>query len=272
MRDAAAAISAVGAQSTADMARLGQLYAGTMTVTGNLKFDLRPDEQQLAQGRRLRDRLRARFATPMGDRPIWLFASTREGEERLLLAALRAHGGESAAMAAPLLLFVPRHPQRFEEVADLLLASGRTVLRRAQWEALAALPQAAAESLPPVLLGDSMGEMALYFAMADVALIGGSLLPMGGQNLIEACACACPVVLGPHMFNFAQAAADAISAGAACSVADPAQALAAMARISAQAQERARMSEAALTFATNHRGATARTRELIDRLLAERGL
>jgi 3-deoxy-D-manno-octulosonic-acid transferase len=276
MRGAAAGIGAVGAQSAADLARLGQLYGGPMVLTGNLKFDLRPDEELLARGRQLRLRLRAHFAAASGERPIWLFASTREGEERLLLNALlardRAQAAAGAGAVAPLLLFVPRHPQRFDEVAELLRADGRSVLRRAQWDELpAAAPgQSNLSPLPPVLLGDTMGEMALYYAMADAALIGGSLMPLGGQNLIEACACACPVVLGPHMFNFAQAAADALAAGAACAAPDSGQALEALARISTQAAVRARMAEAAVAFATTHRGATQRTGDLIERLLAER--
>ncbi len=266
MRAAAAGIGAVGAQSSADATRLSQLYAGPITVTGNLKFDQRPDPQMLAQGRDLRSQLQARFGPDSGERPIWLFASTREGEERLLLAALQQRDRASAETAAPLLLFVPRHPQRFDDVADLLRGTGATVVRRAQW----AMPTQTGPATP-VLLGDSMGEMALYYAMADVALIGGSLLPLGGQNLIEACACGCPVVLGPHMFNFAQAAADALASGAACSVADAPGALEAMARISSQASLRARMSAAAIEFAAMHRGATRRTADLIDELLLQAG-
>jgi 3-deoxy-D-manno-octulosonic-acid transferase len=127
MRGAAAAIRAVGAQSAADMARWDNCMPGPITVTGNLKFDLRPDEQLLARGRDLRTRLRACFAPASGERPIWLFASTREGEERLLLAALQLRDRTPAAATAPapLLLFVPRHPQRFEEVAELLRAAGQ---------------------------------------------------------------------------------------------------------------------------------------------------
>jgi len=112
-----------------------------------------------------------------------------------------------------------------------------------------------------------MGEMPLYYAMADVALIGGSLQPLGGQNLIEACACGCPVVLGPHMFNFAQAAEDALAAGAAQRVRDAPQALQAMQEICAQAARHQSMSAAALAFAGAHRGATERTLQLINEAL-----
>ena len=112
-----------------------------------------------------------------------------------------------------------------------------------------------------------MGEMPLYYAMADVALIGGSLQPLGGQNLIEACACGCPVVLGPHMFNFAQAADDALQAGAAQCVQDAPSALEAMQQICVQESRRQSMAQAALAFAGAHRGATERTVQLIDEVL-----
>ncbi|HXY05902.1 MAG TPA: lipid IV(A) 3-deoxy-D-manno-octulosonic acid transferase [Burkholderiaceae bacterium] len=273
IRNAAACVQRVGAQSAADAARIAQVFEGPVQVTGNLKFDLVPDPEQLEQGRRLRARLRAR----LGNRPLWMFASTREGEERQILAALQTAPPATFARPcaqSPLLLFVPRHPQRFAEVAGLLQAAGATVLRRAQWEStLGALGDArsdepASEPLArTVLLGDSMGEMPLFYAMADVALIGGSLQPLGGQNLIEACACGCPVVLGPHMFNFAQAADDALQAGAAQCVQDAPSALEAMQQICVQESRRQSMAQAALAFAGAHRGATERTVQLIDEVL-----
>jgi 3-deoxy-D-manno-octulosonic-acid transferase len=116
-----------------------------------------------------------------------------------------------------------------------------------------------------VLLGDTMGEMALYYAASDVALIGGSLLPFGAQNLIEACAVGTPVVLGSSVYNFEQAARDALAAGAAVQVQDATAALDAMARIGTDAPRRAAMASAAASFAQAHRGATART---VARLLA----
>ena len=264
MGPAAACLSSVGAQTVADRARLARVYRGPIRVTGNIKFDLVPDAQLLAAGRQLRDRLRAHY----GERPVWLFASTREGEEALIVAALRLwHGAQGGTRAAaPLLLMVPRHPQRFDEVAHLLQEAGHTVLRRARWEATLAAPGLPGAALP-VLLGDSIGEMPLYYAMADIALIGGSLLPLGGQNLIEACACGCPVLVGPHMFNFAQAALDAREAGAARAVATAHEAFQAMASISTDAAVRAGMAQAALAFCALHRGASARTLALVDQLL-----
>jgi 3-deoxy-D-manno-octulosonic-acid transferase len=258
MRRAAGALAAVGAQTAQDAARIAQLYAGPLHVTGNGKFDMAPDAAQIAQGRELRRRLLA----ALGERPLWLFASTRDGEEALILAALAR--AADRAQPAPLLLFVPRHPQRFDTVAALLREHGPAVLRRSQWGEL----PAAAIGAPPILLGDSMGEMAMYYAMADAALIGGSLLPLGGQNLIEACACGCPVVLGPHMFNFAAAAADALAAGAARSAADAAEALQCLRAITGDPALRLAMANAGRQFAEAHRGATARTVALIEQVLA----
>jgi len=256
MRPAAAALSVVAAQTAADQARWSRLYDGPIRVTGNLKFDAAPADGLRQAGRAWRDRL--------GARSVWMFASTREGEERALVDALEAaaDGGAPAQRAGasdPALLFVPRHPQRFDEVARLLSALG-PVVRRAQFA-----------SMPPdsrVLLGDSMGEMPAYYAMADLALIGGSLAPLGGQNLIEACACGCPILFGPHMFNFSQAAADALHGGAALQVSDAAQAVKAMLELQADTVRRKTMSQAAVAFAQAHRGATDRTVELIDRVLA----
>jgi len=269
LRGAVACVSRVGAQSDADLARIARLYAGPSSVTGNVKFDLVPDAAQLAQGVALRARLRAAW----GERPVLLFASTREGEERLIVEALRR---AAPAAPAPVLLVVPRHPQRFDEVARALEETGRPVLRRARFDAAAggpapARPSGAAPSDGIVfLLGDSMGEMPLYYGMADVALIGGSVLPLGGQNLIEACACGCPVLLGPHMFNFAQAADDALAGGAARRVADTDEALRCMRELVADGPARAAMRAAALAFASAHRGATARTVALIEEAMAQR--
>jgi len=255
MRPAAAALTAVAAQSGADQARWRQLYQGPIEVTGNLKFDSAPPSAQVEAGRGLRARL--------GGRTVWMFASTREGEERAIVDALTAALPPPLNAAPPVLLFVPRHPQRFDEVARQLEALGAPVVRRAGFS-----------SMPVdscVLLGDSMGEMATYYAMADAALIGGSLAPLGGQNLIEACACGCPVIFGPHMFNFAQSAADALACGAALQVRDAREAVQALLELRADSQRRRRMSEAAVAFAQAHRGATDRTVELIDRVLGGDG-
>ena len=136
-----------------------------------------------------------------------LAASTREGEEAALLSAWNLMRQQQPATDSrhprPLLLIVPRHPQRFDDVAALIAASGLTAMRRSTW-ADAPPPEAAQAD---VWLGDSIGEMATYYSCAQVALLGGSFEPLGGQNLIEAAACGCPVLMGPHTYNFADAAA-----------------------------------------------------------------
>lgn len=250
MRPAAAALAAVAAQTEADRARWSRLYGGPIQVTGNLKFDAAPPAELLEAGRAWRRRL--------GGRSVWLFASTREGEERAIVDALTVAFPNGAPDAV--LLFVPRHPQRFDEVARLLPALGSPLVRREHFASLSGQSR--------VLLGDSMGEMPMYYAMSDVALIGGSLFPLGGQNLIEACACGCPVLFGPHMFNFSQAAADAVRCGAALQVDDAAAAVKAMLALRADSLRRDNMAQAALAFARSQGGAADRTVELLERLLA----
>ncbi len=261
IRAAARSIVAVGAQTSIDAERISRLYGGTIRVTGNVKFDVQPDRVLVEAGRRMRAELLERLGLSANGR-VWLFASTREGEERLLLDALvRAN----LPQPAPLLAFVPRHPQRFDEVARLLAQASLRVLRRSQWGEIAPAAQGAGGL--PLLLGDSMGEMPFYYGLADVAFIGGSLLPLGGQNLIEACACGCPVVTGPHMFNFSQAASDALAAGAALGAADADDALRRMADVCASNDARESMARAAMRFAQAHAGASARTVELIEEVL-----
>ena len=252
IRAAAQAFTRVAAQSEADRARIAQIYKGPVEVLGNLKFDLAPPAELVDKGRAMRDAL--------GPRPVWLFASSRDGEEALVLDAFKSMRKEFGS--DPIVLIVPRHPQRFDEVARLIEARGFACERRS----------AGALKSPPangaIVLGDSMGEMAMYYAAADLALMGGSLLPFGAQNLIEACAVGTPVVLGPSTFNFMQAARDALDAGAAVQVENAAQALLTFDQLSRDPARRATMADAARTFASAHRGATARTVALIRDVLA----
>ena len=165
-----------------------------------------------------------------------------------------------------LLILVPRHPQRFEEIATLLERSGVPFVRRSRWvEDAHGAPRVPAHI--QVVLGDSMGEMAAYYAAADLAFIGGSLLPLGGQNLIEACAIGTPVLVGPHTFNFTQATADAIAAGAALRVADAVELATRLRELLHDRARRCAMSGAAAAFAARHRGATARTVAVLIALL-----
>lgn len=274
-RQALHCLTAIGAQSTDDAARLTALGAqgaqGTQAsvVTGNLKFDSTPPPAQLALGEAFRARI--------GPRPVWLAASTREGEEALILAAWKkalakkVGDGETAvvptnkaisvAMDAatsldePLLILVPRHPQRFDEVMQFAIQQGFTVQKRSEDAPIAATTQ--------VLLGDSMGEMFAWYAAADLAFIGGSLKDYGCQNLIEACAVGTPVLFGPSTFNFAEAAREALACGAAHSIADADDLAHQVMRLLADGETRRRMSAAGRAFAERHRGATARTLDLI---------
>jgi 3-deoxy-D-manno-octulosonic-acid transferase len=204
----------------------------------------------------------------IGSRPVWVAASTREGEEALVLQAFAALNVEDA-----LLILVPRHPQRFNEVASLVQRAGLRLMRRSKWTPAGAA--ASGQTIDPlprdvtVLLGDSMGELGAYYAASDLAFIGGSLLPLGGQNLIEACAVGVPVLIGPHVFNFTQATADAVAAGAAVQVQDPADLARVLGELFEDRSRRIAMCGAASAFAARHRGATARTVDVLTTLLPQ---
>jgi 3-deoxy-D-manno-octulosonic-acid transferase len=238
VRPAFASLAAVCAQSEEDAGRLRALDARRVEVAGNLKFDSAPDAAKRGEGKAWRERL---------GRPVLLLASTREGEEQSLLRALPEWDGKL------LVLVVPRHPRRFEEVAPLAQS------RRSR------------NPLPApgdrVHLGDTMGEMDYYYAAADVAVIGGSFVPRGGQNLIEACAAGVPVVFGPSMFNFAEASRLALEAGAAVRAEDAASAIVAALGLLADPGARARMGAAGRALCDAHRGATRRHVEVCAELL-----
>ena len=232
------------AQTREDAQRIQALGAAQVEVLGNLKFDMRPEPHLLQLG--------AEWKAAVA-RPVLLLASTREqdgqSEEDLLLRALPA-----ALARRALLVWVPRHPQRFDAVAQMLAEKGGAVRRRSAGAPTADMA---------VWLGDSLGEMAAYYAMADAAFIGGSLLPLGGQNLIEACAGGCPVVLGPSQFNFAAAAQGALDAGAARQAADAVQVWAELSQWLDQPASREAAARAALAFAAAHQGAAERQADWI---------
>lgn len=209
------------AQSPEDGHRLQQLGATVQGVLGNLKFDVQPQPDALALAQVWRQRWH-RQGAPC---PVVMLASSREGEETLWLQALMANAARLAEFKAAgvVWLLVPRHPQRFEEVHDLVAAQGLSVVRRSNWDEGQPLPVYADKV--QVWLGNSMGEMPVYFQCADMALLGGSFMPLGGQNLIEAAAFGCPVIMGPHTFNFAEAAQNAQKVGAAVRVSDVDRAL-----------------------------------------------
>jgi 3-deoxy-D-manno-octulosonic-acid transferase len=241
LHPAGQALAMALAQSEADARRLRTLGVARVEVCGNLKYDLKPDAEQLALGHAWRARLQ---------RPIVVAASTREGEEVELLDAWL-----SWPAPRPLLLVVPRHPQRFDEVAGLVASRGLSLSRRSQWgQAGPTADDAAAD----VWLGDTLGEMALYYGLGDLGLQGGSFKPFGAHNFIEAAACGCPMLLGPSVFNFAEAAKLALDAGAAWQVADWTEALQRAQALLADTPALQRAAGAGDALAAEHRGAAAR--------------
>lgn len=228
-------LALIAAQTDDDAQRLASLCGRSVSTMGNLKFDIVPPTALLALG----DHLRSLF----GERPIFLAASTREGEETLLLQALKQSTHNNV-----LIVIVPRHPQRFNEVAELILQHGFHMQRRSENVAIAANTQ--------IVLGDSMGEMFAYYSACDIAFIGGSLLPFGAQNLIEACAVGKPVLIGPHTYNFAQATELAVACGAAIQVNDSDELIVNMNALLADGPRSQAMAHAGLQFVSENQGAT----------------
>jgi 3-deoxy-D-manno-octulosonic-acid transferase len=262
-------LTEVLAQTQDDAERLVRagVPSGRVRVAGNLKFDMAVSDLLLQRGRSWRQALA---------RPVLMLASSREGEERQLLDAWlpvrqamlqRAH-----APAAPLLVIVPRHPQRFDEIADLVRSTGLSLARRSS---LDIGPSDLAWPSPQVdvLLGDSLGEMALYYALSDLAWLGGSFGGTGGQNLIEAAACACPLILGPSTYNFAQAAEQALAAGVAWREPDMPAAMRRAVDLLDDREALAAAASAGQRFTRAHQGAAGRMAEVIaSRLRAPRQL
>ncbi len=243
-------LSAIAAQTEADADRLTTLGANNVSVMGNLKFDIEPPPAMLELGKKLH--------TQFGEsRKIFLAASTRAGEEALLLNAL-----QQADIQHLLTVIVPRHPQRFDEVAALLAQRGIRFQRRSEDQPISPDTQ--------VVLGDSMGEMFAYYTACDLAFIGGSLLPFGGQNLIEACAVGKPVLIGPHTYNFAQASENAVENGAAMRVRDTTELAQTLQNLLAHPEQMAAIGNAGLRFVSAHRGATGQALLYISRFLGRR--
>ncbi len=239
MRPAFATFAAVLAQSEADARRLVQRGARSeaVTVAGSLKFDVPVNEAAREKAAAFKD---ARSL------PILLIASTREGEEAMFAPLLKTFAGRAVV------LLVPRHPQRFDDVAALLQAAGVAFVRRSAFTDPLAIPPEA-----DVILGDSMGEMAFYCAAADVTLMGGSFGGTGCQNLIEPAAAGSPVVLGPSLYNFQKIADDAAAMGAAVKTAGAEEGVREALALLTNAAERQRRHEAALAFARRYTGAAA---------------
>ena len=263
-RNALEELTAVAAQTADDAARLICLGTKKASVMGNLKFDIKPPSAMLELGKQLR----TQFGTT---RKIFLAASTREGEEILLLDALQNfHIGDF------LLVIVPRHPHRFTTVANLLEQRRIPFQRRSEMKQ-AGKPYSSGLQYPQyqgipaeiqVVLGDSMNEMFAYYAAADLAFIGGSLLPYGGQNLIEACAVGTPVLVGPHMYNFDEATRLAVSAGAAIQVSDVAGLVSETQRLFHDNDRLDGMRHQCIEFVESNRGATEISLQLVKQHLA----
>ena len=250
-------LSAIAAQTKQDANRLNILLGNTskVAVMGNLKFDVNPLADEGERGRYLRGLLGV-------TRPVFLAASTRDGEESLILEVIA-----SSEIDNLLTVIVPRHPQRFDEVAALLSKQNIPFCRRSEFSM-----GTVAGDIPncSVILGDSMGEMFTYYAAYDVAFIGGSLLPLGGQNLIEASAMGKPVLIGSHTFNFSDATESAVQAGAAIRVNNPQELAEKLSALMNDAEARKVMSDAALTFSKSASGATHRLMDLIAKYLPSR--
>jgi 3-deoxy-D-manno-octulosonic-acid transferase len=246
-RPAYASLAAVWPQSAADADRFAKLGASVAGVFGNLKFDALVDEAKLAMGKNWRLKT---------GKPVVMFASSREGEELQLLQYLQKTATKVQW------LIVPRHPQRFADVETLITQHGFKVSKRSDW-----LEQPDITDENTIWLGDSLGDMALYYGLSELALLGGSFEPLGGQNLIEAAACACPVVMGPSVFNFSEAAALAVQAGAAFAVSSMPQAVDAACALVENAAYLDVARTAALQFANAHQGAAEKTAAAVVQLL-----
>lgn len=266
-RDTLAHCAAIAAQTEADAERFRAIGAepSRVHVLGNLKFDLEMPEALVRAGQALRQRWGAA-------RPVWIAASTHEGEEE---AALRAHRILLKRYPQAVLVLVPRHPQRFDGVARLVEKSGLRYARRSalalpapfQGErGKAAPPDAAAPALggAQVLLGDSMGELPMYLGAADIAFVGGSLVEVGGHNVLEPASLGLPVLFGPHMFNFEQARALLLESGAARQVPDMLGLEPALAALLQDAPAREAMGRAGREVLRANRGALQRLVGLIE--------
>ena len=241
----------IAAQSDADAQRFLSLGAAPerTRVTGNIKFDVELPPDLPVRGRELRDKL-------FGDRPVWIAASTHEGEEEIVLDAQQILLKDNPEL---LLVLVPRHPQRFQGVRETVSRHGLTVVARTDAEPCRASTQ--------VFLGDTMGELLLFYAASDVAFVGGSLVPIGGHNLLEPAALGLPLLSGPHVYNAQEIASMFVDRGA-CRLVQDAEGLAAeVSRLLSDEQTASRLGDAGRDILERNRGALARLLAMIEPLL-----
>jgi 3-deoxy-D-manno-octulosonic-acid transferase len=250
-RRAVRCASFVAAQSSSDYERLRQLGADAsrLAVVGNLKFDMAVPACARERG--------AAFRAAAGDaRPVWIAASTHEGEE---LAVLKAHAAVLRRFPDALLLIAPRHPERFKPVAAACRAYGFRTSTRSE--------EGGATPACQCFVIDSMGELIQFYAAADVAFVGGSLVPVGGHNLLEPAALARPAIVGPQTFNFEEVTEDLIAAGAVLRIADGDALGPTVVRLLSRDVERRSMGEAAHAVMERERGAVERTMTIVERVL-----
>ncbi|HYN79430.1 MAG TPA: 3-deoxy-D-manno-octulosonic acid transferase, partial [Lamprocystis sp. (in: g-proteobacteria)] len=253
-RETLAHFDLIAAQSAADAGRFRDLGADPdrVLVTGSIKFDLRLPASLLDQS----EAMRRDWVSAGQNRPVWVAASTHEGEDELMLAA---HRQVRECLPAALLVLVPRHPERFERVAGLVQRAGFTLVRRSS--RTACTPGTA------VFLGDSMGELPVFLAAADAAFIGGSLVPTGGHNPLEAAAVGVPVAIGPHVFNFAAITELLIAEGAAVQVTSAPALADTLCDWLSDATLRTRIGETGRRVVEENRGALPRLIDLIEERL-----
>tara|TARA_R100000306_G_C4379995_1_gene143771 strand:- start:1105 stop:2445 length:1341 start_codon:yes stop_codon:yes gene_type:complete len=270
MREAYQSLQVVYAQTLQDAQRLEQAGVQGVRVSGNFKFDVSLPQEYIKRGRAFAQALSRKMVT---------IASTREGEDELFIQAIQKQIGRAQSQGVLLeeqVLFclVPRHPQRFDEVAKKLESAGLSYMRRSAFvqtgEMSAVNARMITQGRQLVLLGDSIGEMPRYYAASHVAIIAGSFLPFGGQNLIEACATGVPVLVGPHTENFSQAVFDAIQEGAALRVPTAEAAVQQALTLLDEPQRLSRMTQAGTQWVSKHTGAVARVLTGLNELKAER--
>lgn len=247
-----AELNLIAVQTQAEAERFLQLGARqqAVQVTGSIKFDLHVDPQLLQQAAELREQWQ------LTNRPVWIAASTHAGEDEILLAA---HRQLLQTLPDALLMLVPRHPERFNSVFDLCRREGFATCRRSSGQ-----PPQPSDS---VLLGDTMGELMLFYALADLAFVGGSLVENGGHNLLEPAALGKPVLAGPHLFNFLEIASQLRGAGALLEVDDAGQISATLCSLWQQPDKARAMSEAGLRVLQANQGALQRLLNGLGRLI-----
>ena len=249
--DTLAAVTEIAAQGETDAGRFERLGAKSdvITVTGNLKFEQRIPPSLLERA----EVLRRDWGV---GRPVWIASSTHEGEDELILGVFHQLRKQFSDC---LLVLVPRHPERFESVAALCRQHGyHTVLRS---EGVACTGET------NVYVGNTMGELPLLYGAADVAFVGGSLVPHGGHNLLEPAALGIPVVTGPHVFNFVEICDLLINAGAAVRVSDSGELLQTVSRWLGDANERHRVGQLGRRVVEKNRGALQAVMAIIERYL-----